>query len=126
MARTRKTRTIVAAASSVVLGTATAIVVNVLTDGWGWVWWAVLGVLVVVTTAVYVLSDSGASPRVLASGAGAVAGGGDLTGKVTTKVRGKPTAGSAGGDGVGATGPGSVAAGGDVADVETDVRSETE
>lgn len=123
MTLSRRTRTLITAALSVAIGAAIAIVVNVLTDGWNWVWWVVLGALVVVNVAVYGVSG-GEAGRVSASGAGAVAGGGSLTGKVTTKVRGTHAAGPDGGDGVSATGAGAVVAGGDIADVETDVQGD--
>ena len=121
MTVSRKTRTLVTAGVSVGVTTATAIVVNVLTDRWHWVWWVVLAALVVLNVVVYVVGGTDTPSRVSASGAGSVAGGGNVAGPVRTKVWGHPAAGQAGGDGVSATGPGSVAAGGDVGDVETDV-----
>jgi hypothetical protein len=114
-------RVVVTAALSVLVTVATAIVVNVLTTGWHWVWWPVLGVLAVVNIGVLVLGSRQQAQRVTASGAGSVAAGGDAVGPIRTKARGTHAPGGSGGDGVTASGAGAVAAGGDVGDVHTDV-----
>jgi hypothetical protein len=123
LAGSRATRVVVPSVS-VLVATGSAIVVNVLTTNWAWVWWPVLGVLVVLNVLLLVRFAPAANPGdVTASGAGSVAAGGSIHGNVKTTVHGSAGAAPAPGPGgVTASGPGAVAAGQDiVGDTTTDV-----
>lgn len=109
--------------ATVVLATASAIVTNVLTTDWAWVWWPVLGVLVVLNVLLLVRIGPSAPLSVTAEGPGSVAAGGSIQGNTKTTVRGSARGSrKAAEPGVAATGAGSVAAGADiVGDTTTDV-----
>jgi hypothetical protein len=106
--------------ASVVVAAGVGLVTNVFTDGWAWPWGVALVVLVAVGAGLQMAATGWQErPPVQASGAGSVAVGGSVRGRVATRVRGLGTVGGAippvaGEPGISVAGPGGVAIGGDV------------
>ena len=101
--------------ASVLVAVATTIAINVLTTNWQWVWWLVLGVLVIANVLVLVrINAADRPPTVSAGGHGSVAAGGNIKGNTTTRAFGSAPGQVPGAGGISAGGAGAVAAGGDI------------